>query len=284
MVQNFLRHIDACTRHDPAAFVPFCIANKQPGWVRRDFLPLITSVKGFAFDGAALRLCPASDTPEERTQALNEATAVLSAHFNVPPRAEIYPVVEQWGEEPLAEIDRAAIPWFGTPGFGVHVNGYVRQPDGLYLWIAERAMDREIDPGKLDNMIGGGLPLGLTIEENFAKEAWEEAGLTPDIVAQGQRVATLHYRVDMMKGVRNDTLFVFDLEMPATLIPRNTDGEVGAFTLMPAAKVVDIVAQTDRFKFNCNLVLIDFFLRHGLIGPAHPAYDSLFAALNPIRA
>jgi len=283
MTSGFLRPIASCTRHDPALFVPFQIADKCPGWVRRDLAPMIAALDGFFYDGSALRLCPTPDTFEARTQALKKAAAVLSAYHNVPAHGEIYAVIERWGDAPLAEIDRAAIPWFGTPGFGVHVNGFVRKADGLYLWVATRADDRRIDPGKLDNMVGGGLPFGLTIEENFAKEAWEEAGLSPEIVRGGKLVSTLHYKVDMMKGLRNDTLFVFDLELPASIAPRNTDGEVASFTLMPASEVAAIVEQTDRFKFNCNLVMIDFFLRHGVIGPTHPAYETLVDSMRSVR-
>ena len=35
---------------------------------------------------------------------------------------------------------------------------------------------------------------------------------------------------------------------------------------MDAVDVLDRVAHTDDFKFNVNLVIIDFALRHGLIG------------------
>ena len=34
------------------------------------------------------------------------------------------------------------------------------------------------------------------------------------------------------------------------------------------------------FKFNCNLVLIDFFVRHGLIGPEDPDYVAICRGLR----
>lgn len=87
------------------------------------------------------------------------------------------PSYKKWGDEPLAHIDRLAISM--VPGFvvmGVHVNGFVRKPEAF---ISGSASVPKI--GALirvnDNMIGGGLPLGLTIEENLYKEAWEEAGV-----------------------------------------------------------------------------------------------------------
>jgi hypothetical protein len=43
---------------------------------------------------------------------------------------------------------------------------------------------------------------------------------------------------------------------------------------------VETVRDTDAFKFNCNLVLIDFFLRHGLITPDDPDHPALCAGLR----
>jgi hypothetical protein len=43
---------------------------------------------------------------------------------------------------------------------------------------------------------------------------------------------------------------------------------------------MDRVATTRDFKFNCNLVLIDFFVRHGLIGPDDPDYEAICRGLR----
>jgi hypothetical protein len=46
--------------------------------------------------------------------------------------------------------------------------------------------------------------------------------------------------------------------------------------------VARAVRETDRVKFNVNLVLIDFFLRHGLIDPAAPGAEALRAGLDQV--
>ncbi len=43
------------------------------------------------------------------------------------------------------------------------------------------------------------------------------------------------------------------------------DGEVESFELWPLARVLEAMADGDEFKFNVNLVLIDLFLRRGLV-------------------
>jgi hypothetical protein len=48
-------------------------------------------------------------------------------------------------------------------------------------------------------------------------------------------------------------------------VPHAADGEVEAFELWPIDRVMQTVRDTDDFKFNVNLVLVDLFLREGLI-------------------
>jgi len=44
--------------------------------------------------------------------------------------------------------------------------------------------------------------------------------------------------------------------------------------------VVERVRRTDDFKFNVNLVIIDFALRHGLVTPEDPEYLDLVTGLR----
>ena len=79
---------------------------------------------------------------------------------------------------------------------------------------------------------------------------------------------------------RDDVLFVYDLETPEDFKPRNTDGEIVEFMLMEAREVLARVRDTDDFKFNVNLILIDFAIRHGLATPEDPEYLALVAGLR----
>ena len=283
MPPALLRHIAFCTEHNESDFLPFVIEDQTVGFVARHHAAHLLDTGAFCRKDETFRFVPEIADYATRSQALAFAGQKLADLYAIKLTGEMYPVITNWGDAPFATIDRASIPWFGTLGFGVHANGYVRKADGLHLWVATRAMDRRIDPGKRDNMIGGGLPMGYSITENLAKEAWEEAGLPPALIQNATAHGHFHYKRDMMKGLRNDTLFVFDLELPEGLTPHNTDGEVEHFDLLPAAEVLDIVTHTDDFKFNCNLVMIDFLLRHGVIGAAHPEYAALQKAMAELK-
>jgi thiamine pyrophosphokinase len=71
--------------------------------------------------------------------------------------------------------------------------------------------------------------------------------------------------MDRPEGLRRDRVFCFDLTLPDSFVPRAVDGEAAGFELWPIERVRDQVRDTDDFKFNVNLVLIDLFLRLGVI-------------------
>jgi hypothetical protein len=45
-------------------------------------------------------------------------------------------------------------------------------------------------------------------------------------------------------------------------------------------RVYETVRDTFEFKYNCNLVLIDFFVRHGLIAADDPDWFDIAAGLR----
>lgn len=48
----------------------------------------------------------------------------------------------------------------------------------------------------------------------------------------------------------------------------------------PLARVAEVVAGTQQYKPNCNLVIIDFLVRHGAITPDMPGYLELVRGLR----
>ena len=68
---------------------------------------------------------------------------------------------------------------------------------------------------------------------------------------------------------------------PEDFTPRANDGEVHSFELWPVKRVYETVRDTSEFKYNCNLVLIDFFIRHGLLAADDPQF---FATVEGLHA
>ena len=79
------------------------------------------------------------------------------------------------------------------------------------------------------------------------------------------RVGELTYFQQMERDLKHDTLVCFDLELPPDFAPVPVDGEVEAFELWPARRVLASLCSGDPWKPNCALVAIDFLLRHALL-------------------
>src|SRR6185437_7205066 len=164
-----------------------------------------------------------------------------------------FDVMARWGEPPIFRLDRGAVPFFGVRAYGVHLNGYRRTADVPALWIGRRAADKQVDPDKLDNLVAGGIGNGHNAAATLVKEAEEEAGIAPTLLAGATPAGAVTYLMETRLGLRDDVLFVYDLEVPADFVPHNHDGEIVEFTLMPVAAVLERIRTTDDFKFNVNL-------------------------------
>jgi isopentenyldiphosphate isomerase len=282
--------IAECTTHDLDRFVPFHVAGQDVGWVRRDRLETLGQLRddtdGTVFDvnGQRAALSGRYATYMDRSTAMASAVRQLQDAGIVPRMGhELYPVVTRYGAPPHLELERAAMPTFGARAFGVHMHGFIRRPDGLHMWIARRSRTKTTFPGMLDNLVAGGQPIGLSLEDNLVKECAEEADI-PEALARGAvRTSAVSYRLEIDRGLRNDTLFLFDLELPEDFVPRNTDGEVESFELWPVREVLRRIEEAPDFKFNCNLTLMDFLLRHGVLDETHPEYEAVRNAL-PVHA
>ncbi|MGH7089953.1 MAG: DUF4743 domain-containing protein, partial [Stellaceae bacterium] len=195
-------------------------------------------------------------------------------------RNEFFAVAPRWGEEPHFRLDRGAVPFFGTQGRGVHLNGFRRDGANLLMWLGRRAPDKKVAPSKLDNLVAGGIAWTEGVWETLVKEAHEEAGIPAELIARAYPAGAVTYRMETELGLRDDTLFVYDIEVPQEFEPHCIDGEIVEFMLRPASDAVAIAAAGDEFKFNVNLVIIDFALRHGLVHPADPDYLALATGLH----
>ena len=275
--------IEECNRHDLGKFRRFMVAGQAMGWVRHDLADrLVEFPRTFVVSEDAVAMHPDLTTAEARTQGFQAAAEIMEKTWGTPKlRGELYPVARRWGQVPLMLMDRAMVVVFGVPSHGVHVNGLVRRDDGLHLWIGSRALDKAVAPGKLDNMIAGGQPYNLSLQENLVKEAAEEADVDESLARTARPVGLITYVREDDWGLRPDVMFCFDLEVPQDFNPRNTDGEITHFTLMPVDRVARLVRDTLDFKLNVNLVIIDFLVRHGMLRPDNePDYVDIVRGLR----
>jgi len=279
---SLMDRITACAPGNGDDTVDFIAAGQRVGGVGRGVIKHLKPFSGvLQFSDKAISLSSELASYQHRTDAMAEIIRVLRAQGLIPGwRDETYPVGVSFSAPALFEIERAAVPLFGFKGYGVHLNGYVRDGDQLKLWVGKRSKSKPTGPGKLDQIVAGGQPVGLGLKENLIKECHEEANIPADLVRLARPAGAVSYTTFRPEGLRDDVLFIYDLELPASFQPQNTDGEVETFYLWSLDKIRDILEQTDEFKYNSALVVIDFMVRHGFIDAEDPAYAEIVAGLH----
>ncbi len=279
---SFLDKIRACNAWDPAAYIPWVLDGERIGSLRRDRAAELGRWPArFRLHTDRVDWIQAPRDFQARTQSLAEVVETLVGQGAIGYlHGELYGVTPGGREQARCLIDRAAVPWFGVRAFGQHMNGYVRTPKGLELWIGRRAADRRVYPLRLDNLVAGGLPHGVGFAENLRKECREEADIPSDLASEAVPVGAVTYCRDSDLGLKPDAMYCYDLDLPPDFEPRCTDGEVDAFYRWPVEEVARLVRDTDDFKPNCNLVIVDFLIRHGLIPQDDPDYLAIVQGLR----
>jgi 8-oxo-dGTP pyrophosphatase MutT (NUDIX family) len=229
----------------------------------------------------ALRVTPRGVTlvaaGEERDAAWAEINRALhDAGLLLGWRDEPYAVRSAADGPVLAIVERAAARFFGLLTLAAHANGYVADASGrpTRLWIARRAATKATDPGRLDNLIGGGVPHGQTPFETLLREGFEEAGLDAAQVARAVPGAVIELRRDVPEGLQHEWLYVHDLRLAPDVVPANRDGEVAGFACHPIDEALAIAA-SGEMTVDAELVTLDFALRHRLLDAQ---------AMAPLRA
>ena len=286
---SYLDRIQECNQFDWTHFIPFEVNGKRVGWFKHQFASELARWPDvFSEADDTVHLLDPVSSGDDR-QRFNERGRILAdinqqlfeaGHINQI-HGELYPVKTAFESPSLLLIDRAAAVYYGIRAWGQHLNGYVKKQDELYMWIAKRSSNKATFPGKLDNMVAGGLPYDISLGETLAKECAEEASVPADLIQLAKPVGAIRYCIETPEGLKPDCLFCYDLELPESFTPVCQDGEVEAFSLMPIQEVADLVRETREFKPNCDLTIIDFLIRHGIIQPDDRDYLKLVNGLRP---
>lgn len=241
----------------------------------------------------------------ERSVAIANVTSSLKQKGIVSGwRNELISVALDVNQEPFFKLERAAYPLFGVVGYGIHVNGFVKDdnaPGGKKLWIGTRSLNKQTYPGLRDHIVAGQISEGMSPSETLIKECEEEAGISSEIAKYAKPVGCVSHRgldldnqaIGKDYRLKRDVIYCYDLELPCDFVPRPMDGEVESFELMNLEQVCEIIetsiieTSTSRdvathpgFKPNCVLVILDFLIRSGYISSDSPGYFNLVSSLR----
>lgn len=249
---------------EPGAVVPMVVGRRTVGRVDRRRLPLLLAQPGvFHLQDGTLQFQSPLDTPQRRSDALAAALARLRGEGQVPGWRDeriLVPPAPLGGE--AFRVERAARMLLGITGYAAHLNGWSRAPGGgERMWVARRSASKAVDPGRLDNLVAGGVAAGMDEFETLVKECWEEAGIPAELARRARPAGTIAFDRLVDEGVDSQLIAVFDLELPGDFTPRNQDGEVQGFEAVDAARLRAMLQEPGLFTVDAALVALDFLAR-----------------------
>lgn len=264
----------------PAARLrPFAVDGVALGVVDDDRAARLARFDCFRVTAEAVALDARVATVPARSAAIAEVAAVLRGEGALPAwRDELFAVARELGDAPVFLIERGAARYFGVTTYAAHVNGITQAGGEPRMWLARRSPQKAVDPGLLDNLVGGGIGAGFRVDETVVKEAWEEAGIEPPLARRARPAGVLHSRRAMPDGLQREVLFVHDLALPPDFVPVNRDGEAIEHRLVRLAEAANAIAATaspHEVTPDASLVVLDYLLRQGAIHPDQPRYRAL---------
>ncbi len=217
---------------------------------------LAAAVPGLALRSDALQPVEEGLDLRGRSQLLEQAarwlvqTGLVSAW-----RDELLDVQADEGQGPvLARVDRCAVRALGITTQSVRLNGYAA--DGR-LFVARRAAAKRVDR-LWDNLAGGIISSGETLQGALVRETLEEAGI--DISGRSlQARAHLRVRRNLADGVLSEIVHVFELDLAPGTVAVNRDGEVERFEIWDIPTVLGAIGRRE-FTIEASLATLESLL------------------------
>ena len=236
----------------------------------------------------ALEIAPDLRDAVSRSAALDVVARTLAAEGALTRwRDERYAVARHFADAPLFTLERAAARYFGIQTYAAHGNGVQSTPTGPALWFARRSPSKPIDPGLLDNLVGGGIAAGESPDETLVREAWEEAGIDVTLARHARPAGALRVERAVVEGFQREVVFVYDLPLPDGFVPANQDGEAVEHRCVDTRQALRLIGHEDgpdRVTVDASFVVLDWLARHGALPVGTPVDGLLRAARIDPRA
>jgi len=171
--------------------------------------------------GDAVRVVDGLDSFETRSRAVGRCHPAACARKAGFPgwRNEFFAVASSFQAPPLLQIERGAARAFGIAAIAWQLNGIIGRDGEPQTWIARRSLSKPVGPGKLDQVVGGGLPIGVGLRDNLIKECAEEASIPAALARQARPVGAVAYLTQDGDICDDEVMFNYDLVLPPDFTP-----------------------------------------------------------------
>lgn len=277
---------DACNYNPADDLIPFVAEGTLVGWIAPEFARHLENWPDiFAVRPRGVTLQSDLGDADQRSTAVAEVIEALAMAGIIQGwRDEQVSVGDSFYAEPLLHMERAASRYFGIMVFASHCTGHTVADGMPMIWLARRAKTKNIDPGKLDNLVGGRISRSMSATETLYKEAWEEAGIPRETARAARAAGALRVCRKIPEGVHRETIFVHDLYLSPEYRPTNQDGEVERFycvTPNDALARVEQMTTGGDFTVEAAIVMLNFLVRRGFYSTERADYVDLLRAMTP---
>ena len=262
--------------------LPFYAKEHVVGWLRPSFADVLRRWPHvFDVSSSYVTLRAQPDTPQGRSEAMAQVVRELARDRVITGwRDEMVSVAPYYAAPELFRVERAATRHFGFVAYAAHLNGFTNQGGLAHVWVSRRGKSKAIDPGKLDNLVGGRISAGMSVDETIRKEAWEEAGIAPALLKDVNCLGAVRTEYSVPEGLHREIMFVHELWLPEDFKPANQDGEVAEIMLMPVEEVLQNLL-AGEFTLDAGTVMIDGLLRLGAVLPEDRQYLEILRLMKP---
>lgn len=236
---------------------PLTIAGRVAGWITASATRALQDQLGACIEPEAVHIGRADMSRGQLAHDLAElALALRDAGCLRGWRNELLDIVAEGRN--VAVIERAAMRPLGLLTRAVHLNAWT--PDGR-LWVAQRALTKSTDPGLWDTLVGGLSGAGETLDDSLVRESHEEAGLTPQDIADRSPLHTiLRMHKRLPEGFQVEDILVSECVLPHGAAPANVDGEVSCIQSLAPDDLWRMIC-AGAFTIEAELVILYAILR-----------------------
>lgn len=277
---------EACNYNPADDLIPFVAEGTLIGWLKPEFAQHLQNWPDvFTVKPRGVTLSSEFSDADKRSTALAEIVEALAMNGVIKGwRNEQISISDTFYSEPILHIERAAARYFGFMVYASHTTGHTVNDGMPLIWLARRAKTKDIDPGKLDNLVGGRVARGMTATETMHKEAWEEAGIDAELAKMARAAGAIRVCRAIPEGVHREIIFVHDLYLSPDFRPQNQDGEVERFYCVRPEDALARVEQMTTggdFTVEAALVMLNFLIRRGFFSPERPDYVDILRLMKP---
>ena len=150
---------------------------------------------------------------------------------------------------PLLEVERSLLRPLGLLLRSVQVNVFSYQDKRLKVWVARRADNKAVDPGKLDCLVGGGITGDETPLETLLRESQEEAGIGRALARRAVPAGVIDSTCATSDAtgpvLHRERATLYDLKVPLEFQPVLADGETSEVHCLPPERLLASLATQD---------------------------------------